>query len=125
RCLNFGYGRDHRNHNSELASGRRPEQSLHLRAEQPWPVERDADGAPTECRVLLLGLAEIGEDFVPTNVEATEYDRLFPGAVQDLPVGLGLLVPPRKRRRDHELQLGAEQTDAFCTRLGQMRYVDK
>ena len=114
---------DHGQHEAKLAAGRRPE-APHLRAEHSRTVERHADRAPAECGVVLNGPAEIGQHLVAADIERTKHDgrdRRHRGWLYRA----GLLLEPRERRRDHELELGAEQADAVRARLIEMRQVEE
>ena len=121
----LGHVGDHRQHDPELAPMRGPEQRPDLGAEQRRPVERHADGAPADRRVLLLAHAEVGQHLVAADIERAEHHRPVAGGVEDRLVEAGLLLEPREGRRDHELQLGAEQADAVGARLIEMRQVEQ
>ena len=83
---------DHRQHDAELAAGRRLEKGADLGAEQTRPVEAEADRPPAHRRVLLGRRPQIGEHLVAADVEGAEGHRPAPRGVEHRRIE-GLLLP--------------------------------
>ena len=65
------------------AARRRHQQRAHLVAQQRRTIERDADGAPAERRILLPLPARIGQHLVAAEIERAEHDRLVARRIDD------------------------------------------
>ena len=74
-------------------------QRANLGAEERRPVERHADRAPAERRVLFLVGAEIGQDLIAADIERAEGDGPLAGAVEDRLIDARLLLEPAGRSR--------------------------
>ena len=115
RALVFLDVGDHREHDLHRRAFRRHHQGAKLQTEKGRPVERHADRAPAQGRVLLLRLAEIGQHLVGTDVEGTEGDGLALRLLDDRTVVAHLLGQPGEAAGQHELQLGAVKPDTIGT----------
>lgn len=116
--------RDHRNHHVQIAAVGSADQGPQLRAQQRRAVERHADAAPAESRILFRDGLHVGQHLVAADIESAEDDGLAARARQDVAVDLGLVVEARERRRHHELELGTEETDAVSARFLEMGHLD-
>ena len=88
--LELGALRDHREHDAQVAPGRRPQQRPQLLAQHGGPVEADADRAPAHRRVFLLLMGEIRQALVAADIERAEHDRPVAGKLEHPAVKLGL-----------------------------------
>ena len=123
--VELGAGRDHREHDLQLAAGGGLQQRADLAAHQARPVEPEPDRAPAERRVLLGLVAHVGQDLVAADIERAERHRLVLRGIEHRAVERELIADARHLGRDHELQFGAEQADAAGAGLGEMRQVDQ
>jgi hypothetical protein len=76
-------------------------------------VQRDADRAPAEERILLALAANVGRVLVGTDVERADRDRALSHALHHGAVEHDLFVLARKVAVREKRKLGAEQADAF------------
>ena len=116
---------DHREHEFERAPARGAQQRADLAAHQAGAVEAEPDRAPAERGVFLFQAAHIGQHLVAADIERAERDRLLAGGVEHGAVKRELFADARHRGRDHELQLGAEQSDARSAGILDMRKIDE
>jgi len=123
--VEFGDRRHHREHDLEFAPRAGAQQGPNLAAQQAGPVEPEPDRTPAERWVLFLDIAHVGQDLIAADIERAEYHRSAGGCVEHRAIEQLLLVNPRHRCRDHELQFGAKQPDARCTGLGDMWQIDQ
>ena len=115
----------HRQHDAKLAAGAGVHEGAELDAQQPRPVEAKADGAPAHRRILFLRGAHVRQHLVAADIERAEGHRAIAGRGDDRGVEYLLLGRLRHGRGDHELQLGAEEADAFGAGLFEMRQIDE
>ena len=71
---------DHRQHDAQLAPGRRLKQGAKLHAQQARPVEAEADRPPAHRRILFLRGPQIGQHLVAADIERAEGHRRSPAA---------------------------------------------
>ena len=96
--------RHHREHDAQLALGGGIEQRADLRAQEPGPVQPEADRAPTKCGILFFLLeAHVGQHLVTADVERAKSDLAILGCVEDLTIKPQLFGGTRQLGRDHEL----------------------
>ena len=62
-------------HDAQVAARAGTQQRPQLHTQQRRAIERNADGAPAERRILLLRLGHVGENLVGADVERAEGDR--------------------------------------------------
>ena len=103
---------DHREHDLHRLAFRRHHQRAQLQAEKGRTIKRHADRTPAKGRVLLLGLAKIGQHLVGPDVQRAEGDGLALRLLDDGAVVAHLLREPREAAGQHELQLGAIEANA-------------
>src|SRR6185437_326487 len=101
------------------------QQRPNLLAQHGWPVERDADGAPSHRRIFLLGVWQIGQYLVAADIERAKRHRPVAGMIEDAAVELGLLVDIGKAVLHHERDLGAVKSDPGRPRLVEIRQIDE
>ena len=80
---------------------------------QPAAFEREAQRAPAHRRILLVlvVVVEIGQRLVAADIDGAEHHRLVARRVEHVLVEPLLALALRQRRRDEELEFGAEQPD--------------
>ena len=101
----------HRQHDPELAAGRRLEQRGQLVVEQRRSIETEPDATETEGRVSFgTALLPRGR-LVATDVEGPEDDRLAREGVPDAGIGRALLGDRGRRRTSEEQELCPDQAD--------------
>ena len=97
---------------TQNAIGGSGEQGAHLVAQQGGPIERDAQGAPTECRILFSFPASVRQYLVAAQIERAEDDGLFSRRLDHLAIKANLVGKARHGLADHELKLGAKKPDS-------------
>jgi len=117
--------RDHREHDVERAPSRGAHERAKLLAQDRRPVEQDAQGAPTQCRILFAIGAEVGQQLVAADVQRAEHHGPIARLVVDALVQLGLRPDVGIGRPRHERNLGAVESDAVGPGLVEMREVDQ
>ena len=102
--------RDQRQHQVDIAVGRRPEDGANLRPEDFRLVETHADRSPPEEGIRLGGCLERDRELVAAEIERANDHRLPRKGGRDPAEILRLLVLGRHRRPAREEELGAQQS---------------
>ena len=121
----LGDRRHHRDHHLELAAGGGAQHRPKLGAQQAGPVEAHADRPPAERRVRLVEPLHVRQHLVAADVEGAKGDDVVAGRVEHRAIDRLLGVDAREAVGEHELQLGAEQSDRLRAGLVEMRHVDQ
>ncbi len=111
RRAELANGRDHREHDGELAPAGGQQQGAKLAAQQHRAVEADPQGAPAHRRVLLRGRGRAGQELVASEIERAEAHRPVAGKVEDAGVDRRLLGNVAHLAAGEHGDLGAEQAD--------------
>src|SRR5262249_52779343 len=115
---------DHWKHQPQATPAGRAQQRTYLAAQEARPVESEPDRTPAQRWIFLIYIAQIGQDLVAADIEGAEGHRLFSGGIEHCAIERALFAGAWQRRRDHELQFGAEQTDSSRAGVLDMRKVD-
>ncbi len=91
---------------------------------RPGRSRPKANRAPSERRILFGDCFEIGQRLVAADIERAEGHRLRSGRVEHGAIERELLFGLGKRSTDHELQFGAEKSDARAGGVFDVRQVD-
>ena len=116
---------DHRKHDAHFASRAGPQQAAQLRTQKGWPVETDADGAPSKRRVFLLDLRHVRQNLVGADIEGAESNLLAINKFEGGPVKSLLFAHPWQSRRQHELDFGPEKPDRHSPSLRDVLEIDQ
>ena len=68
-------------------------------------------------------MAQIRQHLVAADIDGAEHYRLVAGGIEYITVEPGLAFARRQRRRNQELELGAEQTDAISAGQTEVRHI--
>ena len=90
---------DHRHEDLHRPAIGRLQQRADLDAQQPRPVEREAQRAEAHGRVLLGLRAQVRDHLVAADIEQAEDDRPVVGEPDRLAIELDLLLEPRQLAR--------------------------
>ena len=108
----FVDGDDERQHDAHVAVHRGAHERAQLRPEELRLVEAHANGAPAEERIRLVRIPPHRE-LVAAHVERADHHGLSAERLDDVRVGLVLLLLVRHRRAADDEELGAHQADAL------------
>ena len=104
---------DHGVHELDVAFDAGAKDGAKLDAKDLAFLQTEADGAPAQERIHLLGHLQMGEELVPAQIERADDDGLRFEGGGDPAIGLNLFLFARERVAIDEEIFGAEQPDAL------------
>ena len=109
----FLEARDHREHDADVVLGGRAQNRAELNLEQPRHLERDANRAPAEERIVLARHPHVRRILVGADIERANRDRALAERLEHLAVQRELLSLVGKILVGQEREFRAQQTDAL------------